>query len=262
MDSRPFLELDLEDPRPNALQGVKRFAKDDLDLEEILSTASELKYTSAIKRILAEQNDSPDEEFCKYFFNKVNPGERFAGNAKDSFIPLVKKAFNQFVSEKVSDRLRSALETEGTSAAPKAEASTEDSPAATSDIVTTEEELEAFRIVRAIAAQTIDPERVFYRDAKTYMSITEHFGSRLQWNEFSQDIEFDGKPLEQPDVLIFNLSDQTNLHIDQNNGLVALKFVYYFSKYPQRIEPLRCSPTQPVMHSVWDRACAADTLPL
>ena len=55
--------------------------------------------------------------------------------------------------------------------------------------------------------------------------ITQHLGNRLQWNQFTQDIEIDGKLLEQPDVLIFNLSDQTNLHIDQNNGLVALKVV-------------------------------------
>lgn len=170
MDERPFLELDLEDPRSNALQEVKRLAKDDFDLEEILSTASELKYTSAIKRILAEQYDSPDEEFCKYFFVKAHGG-RFAGNAKDNFIPLVKIAFNQFVSEKVSDRLRSALETEGTQIAPETTAiSTEEVPAV-SDIVTTEEELEAFRIIRAIASKVVNPERIVHRDAKTYMSI-------------------------------------------------------------------------------------------
>lgn len=171
MDSRPFLELDLEDPRPNVLQEVKRLAKDDFDLEEILSTASELKYTSAIKKILAEQYDSPDEEFCKYFFSKANPGGRFTGNAKDMFIPLVKKALNQFVSEKVSDRLRSALETEGTPTAPETEIPVEEAAPADSDITTTEEELEAFRIVRAIAARAINTERIVHRDAKTYMSI-------------------------------------------------------------------------------------------
>lgn len=169
MDTRPFLELDLEDPRPSALQEVKRLAKDDFDLEEVLSTASELKYTSAVKKILAEQYESPDEEFCKYFFSRANPGGKFTANAKDSFIPLVKKALNQFVSEKISDRLRSALETEGTST--ETETQVEDPELITSDVITTEEELEAFRIVRAIASQTTNPERIVHRDAKTYMSI-------------------------------------------------------------------------------------------
>lgn len=172
MDVRPFLELDLEDPRVNALQEVKRLAKDDFDLDEILSTANELKYTSAIKKILAEQYDAPDDEFCKYFFSKANQGGRFTESAKDSFIPLVKKALQQFVSEKVSDRLRSALdETTDTPTETKPETPAEEIALETRDIVTTEEELEAFRIVRAIASQTCDPERIIYRDAKTYMSI-------------------------------------------------------------------------------------------
>ncbi|WP_072620555.1 type I restriction endonuclease [Spirulina major] len=170
MDSRSFLELDLEDPRPHTLQEVKKLAKDNFDLERILSTASELKYTSAIKKVLSEQYDSPDEEFCKYFFSKTNPGGRFVGNAKESFMPLVKKALNQFVSEKINDRLRSALEPEGKEADPEVESPIEEE-VVTSNIVTTEEELEAFRIIRAIVTKVIDPERVAYRDVKTYMSI-------------------------------------------------------------------------------------------
>lgn len=170
MDSRPFLELNLEDPRSHALQEVKRLAKDDFDLEKILSTASELKYTSAIKKILSEQYETPDEEFCKYFFGKANPGGRFVGNAKESFIPLVKKALNQFVSEKINDRLRSALETEGKTTEPEDELLAEET-SNTSNIITTEEELEAFRIIRAIVAKVIDPEKIAYRDVKTYMSV-------------------------------------------------------------------------------------------
>jgi predicted type IV restriction endonuclease len=41
----------------------------------------------------------------------------------------------------------------------------------TSDIVTTEEEIQAFMIVRAIAARLIDVERVTIRDAKSYCSV-------------------------------------------------------------------------------------------
>ena len=38
-------------------------------------------------------------------------------------------------------------------------------------IETTDEELQAFHIVRAIAAQEVDPARIGYRDAKTYCPI-------------------------------------------------------------------------------------------
>lgn len=173
MDQLPFLELDLQDPRPNLVKEVKRLAKDDFDLEKVLSTASELKYTSAIKKILTEQYESPDEDFCKYFFSQANPGSRWMGNAKETFIPLVKKGLHQFISEKVSDRLLSALETEEETPKVLQEEASQDEldESSDSEIFTTEEELQAFRIVQAIAMKAVDPERIAHRDAKTYMSI-------------------------------------------------------------------------------------------
>jgi hypothetical protein len=173
MDDRPFLELDLEDPRPNVLQEVKRLAKDDFNLDQILSTASELKYTSAIKKIFGELYESPDEEFVKFFFSRVNPGARFVGSVKEIFEPLVKKALSQFISERINDRLRTALQTEGTETPTYHESEPQETIQVEleSDIVTTEEELDAFRIVRVIAAKIIDTERVVYRDKKNWMSI-------------------------------------------------------------------------------------------
>ncbi|MFN9175730.1 MAG: restriction endonuclease, partial [Synechocystis sp.] len=172
-DDRPFLELDLEDPRPNVLQEVKRLAKDDFNLDQILSTASELKYTSAIKKIFGELYESPDEEFVKFFFSRVNPGARFVGSVKEIFEPLVKKALSQFISERINDRLRTALQTEGTETPTYHESEPQETIQVEleSDIVTTEEELDAFRIVRVIAAKIIDTERVVYRDKKNWMSI-------------------------------------------------------------------------------------------
>ena len=38
-------------------------------------------------------------------------------------------------------------------------------------IVTTEDELEGFRIVRAILAQIIDPSRIYLRDTKSYCGV-------------------------------------------------------------------------------------------
>ncbi len=173
MDDRPFLELDLEDPRPNALQEVKRLAKDDFNLDQILSTASELKYTSAIKKTFGELYESPDEEFVKFFFVRVNPGARFVGTVKETFEPLVKKALNQFISEKINDRLRTALATEGNEIAIHQETESQEITQAEleGDIVTTEEELEALQDCPGDAAKIIDTERVFYRDKKNWMSI-------------------------------------------------------------------------------------------
>lgn len=90
----------------------------------------------------------------------------------------MRKTFAQLISDRVSDRLRSALATEGitapVTAPPAAEPAPAPSPESASgdpDVVTTEEELDGFRIVRAIVCSVLPPDRVSYRDAKTYFAI-------------------------------------------------------------------------------------------
>lgn len=174
MDSRPFLEFDLNNPKPNILQEVRKLAKDDFDLDQVLSAANELKYTSEIRKILAAQYESPSEDFVRFFFSQINPGARFVGSAKEMFTQMVGKGVQQFINEKVSDRLRTALETESAEPQQPEGSSEEDSQepeVPDNGIVTTEEELSAHRIIQAIATQLIPPDRVVHRDAKTYMGI-------------------------------------------------------------------------------------------
>ncbi len=174
MDARPFLELDLSDPRPGALRELKKLGKEGFDLEKMLSAANELKYTSEIKKVLATQFESPDEELVRFFFSRANPGARFTATFREQFTPLVSRAFSQFVSEKVSGRLRNALQSESQSAEPAGEAldEAEETAATQKDgVVTTDEELEGFRVVRAIVCQAVSADRVVHRDTKSYMGI-------------------------------------------------------------------------------------------
>jgi len=171
MDDKPFLELDLLNLKSNALAEVKKMAKEDFDLDRMLSVASELKYTSEIRKVLNAQAESPDENFVRFFFQQVIPGGRFTSTMKEQFTPLVSKAFNQFLSDKVSDRLRSALESEKDAATSNTAVKEKEEEEGRDGIVTTEEELEGFNIVRAIAAKSISPARVAHRDTKSYMGI-------------------------------------------------------------------------------------------
>lgn len=168
MDTKPFLELDLNDPRLPALEEVKKLAKEDFNLEKILSTASELKYNSEIKKILTTQFESPSEEFVRFFFIQGNLGNRFTPAAKEQFTPIVVKAFQQFINEKISDRLRSALQSDPKPIVEEEKSILEEGKG---DIVITEEELEGFRIIRAIVSKVINPERVVHRKVKAYVGI-------------------------------------------------------------------------------------------
>src|SRR5215217_55833 len=51
MDAKPFFEFDLLNYRDQDLEELKKFSKSVYDLQTILTTASELKYTKEIQRI-------------------------------------------------------------------------------------------------------------------------------------------------------------------------------------------------------------------
>ena len=172
MDQKPFLELDMNNIRENLLDEVKKLAKEKFDLDRMLSTANELKYTSEIKKILMIQFENPDENFVKYFFSATNPGARFVSSAKEQFTEYVKKAFQQLISESVNDRLRSALQKEDEkNETEEDESLTSEDESKKSGIITTEEELEGFYIVRAILSKKLPPDRIIHRDTKSYFGI-------------------------------------------------------------------------------------------
>jgi predicted type IV restriction endonuclease len=178
MDERPFLELDLENLHEDQLAEVQKLECDNFDMGEMLGTASELKYTKEIRRVLSAQYEAPDEDFVKFFFGKVCPNSRFIGVKREAFAGFVQRALKQYVNDRIESRLRSALAQESTPAeavpivVETEQLVTETEPvSADPKIVTTEEEIEGYHIVKSIVRQCIAPERVLFRDSKTYMAI-------------------------------------------------------------------------------------------
>lgn len=161
MDKRPFLEFNLLDVRDPIIEELKKFTKSVFDVEETLSTASELKYTNEIKRIFAEQLKEPGEEFVKLLADRVYSG-RMTSSVIEEFQGITKRAFRQFVNDRINERLQSALAGE-----PLPTEEDEDEAL----IVTTGPELEGFMIVRAILRQVIDSQRVVMRDTQSYCGI-------------------------------------------------------------------------------------------
>jgi len=172
LDEKPFLELDMLDIKEPLLEELKRFRKESFDEVGIVSSASELKYTKEMKRILGEEFNSPSEEFVRFFTKQVYSG-KMTKRVKENFEDITHRAFKQFVNEKISDRLKSALEQEVDSGAQEIAAlDGENLEEEKGDgIVTTEEEIEGFHIVRAILHEITDPERVALRDMKGHCNV-------------------------------------------------------------------------------------------
>ena len=175
MDSVPFLELDLLDVRDHHVAEVKRLAKGSFDLDRMLDAASELKYLRELHRVLAEQFEDPDPDLVRFLYLKVHPEGRFVASVREQFSELVPKAFQQFISERVSTRLRSALAQENVVVSRSAPEEVTDEPESESvadgGVETTEEELEGYHIVKAIVREVVDPVRIAHRDTKSYMGI-------------------------------------------------------------------------------------------
>jgi len=176
MDEKPFLVFDLQDVREPQIEELKRLSKHAFDEEAIVSAAGELKYTRQVRRMLSREFSAPREEFIRFVISKVYSGN-ITAKVREEFTPIVKRGLRQFLNEQVNARLRTAIESEAQTltgngadlTAPEA-----DKP----EIVTTEEELEAYMIVKAILRQAVDPERVTMKDRLSYCTIVLDDNSR------------------------------------------------------------------------------------
>lgn len=111
MDESPFLEFNIIDLKESIITELKKFHKSVFNVEEIVSSASELKYTREIRSLLNSQLVSPSEPFVKYFASQVYTG-RLTPKVMDQFSSLVRKTFAQLINDSINDRLKSALTVE------------------------------------------------------------------------------------------------------------------------------------------------------
>jgi predicted type IV restriction endonuclease len=174
MDSKPFLVLDFAALDETLLPELAKLTRESFDLDSVISAAGELKYIGQLKRVLAAQFKQPEDDWVRLLTTRVYEGA-FTQRVREQFLPLVAKAARQFLNEQVNDRLKNALgapDSYVSVSAPPAEPAVEIQPADENDeVVTTEEELEGFRIVRAIVCNEVDVARVVARDNKTYCGV-------------------------------------------------------------------------------------------
>lgn len=103
MDDKPFLEFNLLDVQQQWIDELKRFSKSDFNLDAILTTASDLKYTKEIKRIMMEQLEAPSEDFVQFFLSSVYSGVE-TPTVVQQFTDIVRRVLNEFL-RKASEKL-------------------------------------------------------------------------------------------------------------------------------------------------------------
>ncbi len=168
MDEKPFLEFNITEIKDNQIEELKKFHKTVFDAESIINTASEMKFTNELKLLIQQELNSPTPEFVKHFAKQVYPSIVTA-KVLEQFTVLTKKSIQQHISDLITERLKTALSKEDEAA--KVNEAIEQSQLDDSKILTTEEELEGFMIVKTIVRQKVNISRINHRDAQSYFSI-------------------------------------------------------------------------------------------
>ncbi len=168
MDEKPFLTINMLQLKNRDIKELEKFKFENFDVENILNMAGVQKYVSAVKDIFQSEVKNPSDEFVKLFASQI-VSKPLRQNVIDEFKVYVKQAFSETITDLVSqkinslnDKLTQEDETEATETATVKD---------DNGVVTTEEELEGYFIVKSILAQSIELKRVAQRDTKSYFGI-------------------------------------------------------------------------------------------
>lgn len=179
MDKDPFLTINILDIRDNQVSELKKFCKSVFDVDSVFSTAAELKYVHAFKELFSEQLNSPSDDFLRFFLQECYSGAKTQA-VLEKFRPILNKALNDLISEMMNDKIKVALGGSGGSVSVPDSKPVEDIKDSSADdsgekkapnIVTTEEELEAYFIVKNLLSDLVDIKDITHKDTESYFNI-------------------------------------------------------------------------------------------
>jgi len=166
MDEKPFFEFKITDIKDNEIAELRKFHKTVFDLDNISSAASDLKYFNELSILITSEMQSPTDDFVRFFAKQVHQSVVTA-KVLEQFVPLVKRVFNQIVNDQISERLKSALKKGAEHEGEKQPLL----PEPDSVLVTTQEEIDGFLIIKSILRKEIEVGRIFMRDNQSYCGV-------------------------------------------------------------------------------------------
>lgn len=175
MDKTPFLSVDLLHCKERDIVELSKFKKEQLDVNNILSAAENLKYMGLIKAWLANEINDPSAPFVKLIISDMHEGVK-SQKVIDQFTPIVKKAFSQYINDEFNLKIKDALNQDEIQEEPEKEPEKENKK----EIVTTIAELEAYGVIKSILRKTVDSSRIAYRDTTSYFGILLD-DNKLKW---------------------------------------------------------------------------------
>jgi hypothetical protein len=163
MDTLPFMEFSLANIDPTLLPELRKLCKGKFDLQNTLDTVNELKFNRQVKLALASNLESPDMDFIDYLLFKAGIKGLRQKTKEERYANYTKRAFREFIAEQVDGRLKTAL-----AATSKKEEDAQQVVApvsVTTEPEITENEFQAFYLVKSLLMGVVAPERIHLRNA-------------------------------------------------------------------------------------------------
>ena len=135
MDTTPFLVVNMAKLKEDQITALRQFHKSYFNLEDILSSASELKYMSELKAVIRDEFQSPSDDMVRLLAKRVFEG-MVTQKVIEQFREIVKRSLNDHINDAIADRLNIAIS-----------------------------------LVKSILRNVLPSERITYRDAQTYFAI-------------------------------------------------------------------------------------------
>lgn len=165
MDEVPFLEINLLQLKDASISQIRKFAKDSFNIQDILDSASDLKYTAMIKSVLAEQLRNPSDQFIKFILGKGIYSGTKTQAVIDRFKGIIQTSFNQYIADLVNEKIQTALD--GSMPLPEQMPST----LPKKELTITETELQILDSIKEMISPSITSDSIMYKKTERYVAL-------------------------------------------------------------------------------------------
>jgi len=194
MDSVPFMEFNVLAFTEREVEILRPFTKEAFNSESIQGHAEEIIFVGKVTTLINELLRNPSESFVRFLLAEVElVSGRVTKNVVERFVPIVKKAIQTTLLDMMTKSIQQEIaqpnvQVAAPVAAPPAPPSAAESlqaaaaavePSSSAQIETTEVELEIFRIIQRICAESSIKQTVSYKDSASYFGI--NLGKVTSW---------------------------------------------------------------------------------
>ncbi|WP_233715943.1 hypothetical protein [Helicobacter trogontum] len=159
----------LENIKQRDLKKLEKFTKEQLDIDSIVQFASIAKSHKQIQEIFRQQVEDPDDDFVKFFATKITT-KCMTESIINEYRTYTKKALHGIINDLANEKI---LAVKNSLSKDERQDEVETDESEEEIVVTTEEELQGFYIVKSFFAESknFDIERITYKDTFSYFGI-------------------------------------------------------------------------------------------